>query len=98
MPLQTNYGMQGHEFDVLLTDALDGVLTGGKLDGFQAHTRICAECGPLFAEAEAGRNWLKGLTEVEPSAGLVENILASTTGIASDRLPAPGPSTPPNVS
>jgi hypothetical protein len=98
MPEQTNNGMQCHEFDVLLTDALDGVLTGGKLDRFQAHTRTCALCGPLFAEAEAGRNWLKGLTEVEPAAGLVENILASTTGIASDRLRAPAPSTPPHVS
>ena len=98
MPDQTSNGMQCHEFDVLLTDALDGVLTGGKLNRFQAHARTCSACGPLFAEAEAGRNWLKGLTEVEPSAGLVENILASTTGIASDRLRAPVPSTQPLVS
>jgi hypothetical protein len=98
MPEQTNNGMQCQEFDVLLTDALDGVLTGAKLDRFQAHTRTCSACGPLFAEAEAGRNWLKGLTEVEPSAGLVENILASTTGIATDRLRAPAPSTQPHVS
>jgi hypothetical protein len=95
---QTSNGMQCHEFDVLLADALDGVLTGGKLDRFQAHKRTCAACGPLFAEAEAGRNWLKELTEVEPAAGLVENILASTTGIASDRLRAPAPSTQPHVS
>src|SRR3982074_2729814 len=98
MPEQTNNGMPCHEFDVLLADALDGVLTGGKLDRFQAHKRTGAACGPLFAEAEAGRNWLKQLTEVEPSAGLVENILASTTGIASDRLRAPAPSTQPHVS
>ena len=43
-------------------------------------------CGPLFAEAEAGRNWLKGLTEVEPPASLVTNILASTTGVDTQRL------------
>src|SRR4030088_3654929 len=98
MPEQTNNGMQCQEFDVLLADALDGVLTGGKLDRFQGHTRTCSACGPLFAEAEAGRNWLKGLTEVEPSVGLVENILASTTGIASDRLQAPAPSAQPHVS
>src|SRR6202171_6206885 len=98
MPEQTNNGMQCQEFDVLLADALDGVLTGGKLDRFQAHTRTCSACGPLFAEAEAGRNWLKELTEVEPAAGLVENILASTTGIATDRLGAPAPSTQPRVS
>src|ERR1700730_17445788 len=98
MPEQTNNGMQCQEFDVLLTDALDGVLTGGKLDRFQAHTRICSACGPLFAEAEAGRNWRKELTEVEPSAGLVENHLASTTGIATDRRRAPAPSAQPQVS
>src|SRR4030088_2940533 len=98
MPEQTNNGMQCQEFDVLLADALDGVLTGGKLDRFQAHKRTCAACGPLFAEAEAGRNWLKELTEVEPAAGLVENILASTTGIASDPPAAPAPSPQPPVS
>src|SRR3982075_1380348 len=98
MPDQTNNGMQCQEFDVLLADALDGVLTGGKLDRFKAHTGTCSACGPLFAEAYAGANCLKQLREVEPSAGLVENILASTTGIASDRLRAPSPSTPPHVS
>jgi hypothetical protein len=86
MPDQTKNGLQCHEFDALLTDALDGVLTGTKLDRFQAHSRVCSTCGPLFAEAEAGRNWLKGLTEVEPPAGLVTNILASTTGVDTQRL------------
>ncbi len=98
MPEQTSNGMQCHEFDGLLTDALDGLLSGAKLDRFQAHSRACPACGPLFAESVAGRNWLKGLTEVEPPAGLVENILASTTGIASDRLRAPALSTGPRVS
>ena len=78
--------MQCHEFDSLLTDALDGVLTGVQLDRFQAHGRVCRTCGPLLAEAEAGRNWLKGLTEVEPPASLVPSILASTTGVDSQRL------------
>jgi Putative zinc-finger len=88
---QTNHGMQGHEllcseFDGLLSDAVDGVLTGSRLDGFQAHARSCSTCGPLFAEVEAGRNWLKDLTEVEPPAGLVTSILASTTGVDTQRL------------
>jgi len=43
-------------------------------------------CGPLFAEVEAGRNWLKDLTEVEPPVSLVNNILASTTGVDTQRL------------
>ena len=86
MPDQTRNGMQCHEFDGLVNDALDGVLTGAKLDGFQAHARTCAACGPLLAEVEAGRNWLKDLTEVEPPVSLVTNILASTTGVDTQRL------------
>jgi hypothetical protein len=91
MPDQTKNGMQGHElfcsdFDGLLSDALDGVLTDPRLNAFHAHARSCSVCGPLFAEVEAGRNWLKGLTEVEPPASLVTNILASTTGVDTQRL------------
>ena len=86
MPDQTRNGMQCHEFDGLVNDALDGVLTGAKLDGFQAHARTCSACGPLLAEVEAGRNWLKDLTEVEPPVSLVTNILASTTGVDTQRL------------
>src|SRR6202162_2340355 len=82
----TSNGMQCHEFDGLLTDALDGVLTRLHLDRFQAHGCICPACGPLFAEVEAGRNWLKDLTEVEPPVSLVTNILASTTGVDTQRL------------
>ena len=89
MPDHTSNGMPCNEFDVLLTDALDGVLTGAELDRFQAHARGCKACGPLFAEAEAGRNWLKGLKEVEPPASLVNNILASTTGVDTQRLRKP---------
>ena len=86
MPDLTSNGMQCQEFDGLLTDALDGVLTGLQLDRFQAHARTCSACGPLFAEVEAGRNWLKDLTEVEPPVSLVTNILASTTGVDTQRL------------
>jgi hypothetical protein len=86
MPDHTSNGMQCNEFDLLLSDALDGVLSGPGLDRFEAHARACNTCGPLLAEAEAGRQWLKGLTEVEPPASLVNNILASTTGVDSQRL------------
>jgi putative zinc finger protein len=86
MPDHTNHGMQCNEFDLLLSDALDGVLSGSGLDRFQAHARTCKTCGPLLEDAEAGRQWLKGLTEVEPPASLVSNILASTTGVDTQRL------------
>jgi len=98
MPDHTSNGMQCHEFDLLLSDALDGVLTGADLDRFQAHAQGCTACGPLFAEAEAGRSWLKGLTEVEPPASLVNNILASTTGVDTQRLRTTVRSAQPQVS
>jgi hypothetical protein len=86
MPDHTSNGIECHEFDSLLTDALDGVLAGLQLDRFQAHARTCSACGPLFAEVQAGRNWLKDLTEVEPPVSLVTSILASTTGVDTQRL------------
>src|SRR5581483_6251219 len=98
MPDHTNNGMQCNEFDLLLSDALDGVLGGPELDRFEAHARTCKSCGPLLAEAEAGRQWLKGLTEVEPPANLVNNILASTTGVDTQRLLARAPASQPRIS
>ena len=86
MPDTTSNGMQCHEFDGLLSDAIDGVLTGGQLEAFHAHAGGCSVCGPLLAEVQAGRNWLKDLTEVEPPVSLVMNILASTTGVDTQRL------------
>jgi hypothetical protein len=94
----TSNGIGCSEFDTLLTDALDGALTGPELDRFQAHARGCKACGPLLAEVEAGRNWLKGLTEVEPPANLVNNILASTTGVDTQRLRVPVRNAQPHIS
>jgi hypothetical protein len=83
---ETKNGMQCAEFDALLIDALDSTLTGIRLEKFQAHARVCATCGPLFAEADAGRRWLKSLAEVEPPANLMHNILVATTGHESKRV------------
>jgi hypothetical protein len=86
MPGETHNGMQCNEFEGLLFDALDGLLTGAKQDRFQAHARVCAKCGPMLAEIEAGQHWLKSLVEVEPPAHLVNDVLAATSGIPSYRL------------
>jgi hypothetical protein len=98
MPEHTSNGMQCNEFDAMLADALDGILGGAELERFQAHARHCTACGPLLAEAEAGRNWLKGLTEVEPPPGLVTSILASTTGVDTQRLRAVARAPQPQIS
>ena len=86
MPGESHNSMQCSEFEVLLTDALDGKLSGAQESDFRAHARACFKCGPLFAEVEAGQHWLKALKEVEPPASLVNNILAATSGIDSYRL------------
>ena len=88
MPGEAKNGMQCAEFDALLNEALDATLTGPKLESFQAHARVCAICGPLLAEADAGRRWLKSLAEVEPPANLMHNILLATTGHESKRVAA----------
>src|ERR1700681_1504670 len=80
MPGEPKNGMQCGEFDALLNEVLDETLTGPKLENFQAHARVCAVCGPLLAEADAGKRWLKSLAEIEPPANMVHNILVATTG------------------
>lgn len=78
--------MQCSEFDALLSEALDQILSGPKFEEFQAHAKSCTVCGPLLAEAEVGKRWLEQLVEVDPPQHLVHNILAATTGIETARL------------
>jgi hypothetical protein len=72
-------GLTCAEFDALMTDAFDGLLTPASQQSFDAHRLQCPTCGPLFREAEAGMSWLHTLAEVEPPASLIHNILAATT-------------------
>jgi hypothetical protein len=86
MAAEPHNGMQCNEFDALLSDALDKMLTGPKAEAFLAHGKTCPVCGPLLAEAEVGKRWLEQLVEVEPPVTLVHNILAATVGIDTARL------------
>ncbi|HJX01035.1 MAG TPA: zf-HC2 domain-containing protein [Terriglobales bacterium] len=72
-------GLTCLEFDALLTDALDGVLSAASQRRFEKHRHQCPTCGPLFGEAAAGMNWLNSLEEIEAPANLMHNILAATT-------------------
>lgn len=81
MPSAHNNGMQCTEFDALLSDALEGSLKGPKLEEFQSHTKTCEVCGPLFADAKAGQDWLLKLEDVEPPAEMVRNIMIATSGL-----------------
>jgi hypothetical protein len=87
------------EFEALLCEAIDFENLGeGQLsparknkEKFDAHRRVCAVCGPLFAEVQAGRQWLRSLEAVEPPAYLVHNILVATSGVVSTRTLAAVP-------
>ena len=79
-------GMQCTEFDALLSQAIDGTLSGERLTAFEAHGHECKNCGPLLSEAEAGHSWLKTLEEIDPPEDLVTNILVRTTGIDTVRM------------
>src|SRR5580698_9767679 len=86
MAAEPHNGMQCNEFDALLSDAIDKMLTGPKAEAFLAHGKTCPVCGPLLAEAEIGKHWLEQLVEVEPPAMLMHNILAATVGIDTARM------------
>jgi Putative zinc-finger len=83
---ETKHGIECSQFEALLSEALDGQLSGSRKETFEAHGKVCPVCGPLFADARAGQQWMQSLEEVEPPAHLVHNILAATTGISSARL------------
>ena len=78
---ELQHGMQCTEFDALLTDALDGVLSGQKLVRFNMHKSGCAACAAMYAEAEEGMNFLKALPELDPPAGFAERVLLATSGV-----------------
>jgi Putative zinc-finger len=93
MPSESKHGIECTEFETLLSDAIEGQLTGSRKERFEAHRSACEVCGPLFADVLAGREWLTALEEVEPPAHLLHNILAATTGISSTRVLATTPET-----
>jgi hypothetical protein len=80
MTENTQSGMQCVEWEALLADALDGMLHGTTLAGFEAHQQSCPVCGVQYREAVAGMHWLKGLDEVEVPRNLVHNIMVHTVG------------------
>ncbi len=78
-PKDGGNGLECSQFEGLLADALDGVLSPGDQTAFDAHARSCTLCGPMLADAREGRLWLETLEEVEPPKNLIHNILAATT-------------------
>jgi hypothetical protein len=66
--------------EVMLADALDGTLSAEDQASFDAHMLDCTECSQMLADARRGAAWLEMLRSPrpEPSAALLEKILAQT--------------------
>lgn len=67
------------QWEMLLADAQDGLLSPQDEAVFTAHKSVCPACAALFEEARRGREWLEFLSpEPEVPAGLLDKILAQT--------------------
>jgi hypothetical protein len=79
--------------ETLLADALDGVLSAADQAIFDRHIRECAACNAMMADAQRGAAWLEMLRfpRPEPSAELLDRILAQTSGHASPAIEIPKP-------
>ena len=67
------------QWETLLADALDGLLSPRDEATFNAHMATCAACTALFEESRRGREWLEFLSpEPEVPEGLLDRILAQT--------------------
>jgi len=67
------------QWETLLPDALDGLLSSGDEAIFNAHMVVCPACTELYEESRRGREWLGFLaTEPDVPAGLLDKILAQT--------------------
>jgi hypothetical protein len=90
------------QWETLLADALDGLLSPKDEATFNAHMATCAACTALYEESRRGLEWLEFLSpEPEVPAGLLDRILAQTgpgqvagyglVAGGSDVLPMPQP-------
>jgi hypothetical protein len=70
--------------EAMLPEAVDGTLTEAEQQAFDRHVAGCVRCAQELAEAQRGAAWLSMLKSKapEPPAGLLERILAETSGLA----------------
>ncbi len=76
-------------WEAMLADALDGTLDARDGEAFYAHSSGCgAGCAELLEEAKRGTEWLRFLHQTpEAPEGLLEKILAGTTGLPDAQQP-----------
>ena len=68
--------------EAMLADALDGTLSAADQAAFDLHMVGCSTCSQMLADAKRGVAWMEMLKSPrpEPSAALLDRILAQTTG------------------
>lgn len=82
-PLAGSGSLSCEEWEMLLTEALDGLLPTAQRTDFDAHASTCDVCGELLKQSRQGQEWLRFLgPEPEVPAGMVERIVGKTCGAA----------------
>jgi hypothetical protein len=68
--------------EAMLADALDGTLSATDQAAFELHMIGCESCSSMLADAQRGAAWMEMLKSPrpEPPLGLLERILAQTSG------------------
>lgn len=77
----------------MLADVLDETLDGADQAWFDLHVRGCAACSDMLSDAKRGAAWLDILkpTRPEPSAHLLQRILAQTNSDTGSQARPPHP-------
>ncbi len=85
-PLQSGDAQHCAQCEAMLADVLDGTLSPVDQAAFDLHMAVCAACSAMLADAQRGAAWLEMLKSPrpEPSAALLDRILAQTCNQASD--------------
>jgi len=83
------------EWESLLADAMDGILSAPDQAAFDRHQAECVLCAQMLKETRQGRAWMEYLAvEPEVPAGLLNKILARTSQGSQTGTAAPAVSLP----
>ena len=88
-PLQSRETEHCARCEAMLADVLDGTLSLEEQAEFDLHLASCSTCSAMLADAQRGADWLEMLKSPrpEPSAALLERILAQTCNAETSSQP-----------
>ncbi len=85
----SNSVMTCGEFEILLSDYLDGTLSAAEASGVEAHLESCASCSELASDARAAIAFMERVADVETPPRLAAQILEETASGRHGRLGSP---------